>query len=234
MRSLLMISGAFLITASAAFAETRTYDMTGFEEVEVSAGVTVKVAVGEDFSVVGEATRGDINNLDIIQLDDRLMISRESDGQVWGLIGLFRPDDQFVVTVTMPELTEVESTSGSSVDVIGATNALEKVATTSGSTLSISDGSLGDVYLEATSGASLTVSGTCDTVRAAASSGAALSAKGLTCAIADVDASSGASLTVYADTTAKAKASTGASLSLYGGAEMTEQSVSSGASISVK
>ncbi|MEL6639908.1 MAG: DUF2807 domain-containing protein [Pseudomonadota bacterium] len=233
MRPHLMTSGAFLIAATAVSAEERTYDLTGFDAVEVSAGITANVTVGADYGVVGEAIKGDIENLDIVQVGTQLMISRETD-RSWGLIGLLRKDDRFVVTVTLPELTAVDGNSGASVDVVGATTALLQAEASSGASLDITGADLGEISLEATSGASLTISGACDAVAAQATSGASLSARKLTCSAATLDASSGASLSAYADTTATVEASSGASLSVRGGADVTEQSVSSGASVSIR
>lgn len=232
MRSLLITSGALIFAATAVFAQNKTYDVAGFDEIEVSAGVEVDVTVGEDFSVTGRAIRGDIERLDILLHDSRLMISREGQNRP-RLFGLLRADDRFEVTVTLPELTEIEATSGSSVDVAGMINALEMISATSGASLRIDDAHVGDVSVDATSGASLTVSGTCDQLQIDASSGASLSAKGFACTDVSADASSGASLTVFANGTAKLDASSGASLTLRGGAEVTENDVSSGASVSV-
>lgn len=233
MRSLLITSGALVLAATAAFAQDKTYDLTGFDAVEVSAGIEVDIMVGSDFAVTGTAVRGDIERLDIVQHDNRLMISREGQNRP-RLFGFLRADDRFEVSVTLPALTVIESTSGSDVDVEGATPALEKISATSGSSLRIYTAELGDVSIDATSGSALIVSGTCDQLRIDASSGASLSARGLACVDVTASASSGASLTVNASGTAAVDASSGASLSLRGGAEITEQDVSSGASVSVK
>ncbi|MEL6570177.1 MAG: DUF2807 domain-containing protein [Pseudomonadota bacterium] len=233
MRPLLITSGALILAATTTFAQDKTYNLTGFDEIEVSAGVEVDITVGEDFSVIGTAVRGDIERLDIIQHDNRLMISRESQNRP-RLFGLLRSEDRFEVSVTLPALTLIESTSGSDVDVAGATSALESISAASGSSLRIDSANLGNVSIDAVSGSSLTVSGTCEQLRTDASSGASLSAKGLTCIDVTASASSGASLTVHASGTAAVDASSGASLSLRGGAEITDQDVSSGASVSVR
>lgn len=228
----LITSGIVLATATAALAQDRTYDHSNFTQIEVSAGVDVDVTVGSDFDVTATALRGDLERLDIIQVGDKLMISRESRGN-WGLFSLLRRDDWFQVTVTLPELTFIEATSGSSVDIANTTQALAVAFATSGSSLSI-DGDVGDIRVEATSGASLDLSGTCDAMTAEASSGASMDADDLACASVDLHASSGASLDAYAADTAVLEASSGASLALQGGAEITSQSSSSGASISVR
>jgi len=75
-----IISGLMMATASAALAQDRTYDHSDFTQIEVSAGVDVDVSVGEGFGVTGTALHGDIARLDIVQVGDKLMISRESRG----------------------------------------------------------------------------------------------------------------------------------------------------------
>lgn len=231
MRPILMTSSALLMAATAVLAEQQSYDMSGFDEVEVSAGVEVIVTIGDDFRVMGEAISGDIDNLDIMQKGNRLMISRDANRLTdWSLLGFLRPDDKFVVTVAMPNLKALESTSGSVVDVSGAAHSLAAVTSTSGSEITISDAAVDQIRLSATSGSALSISGTCDAVEATATSGASLTAQSLSCAFAKLDVTSGASLSAFADKSAEIAASSGASLTLYGGAEVTKQSVTSGAS----
>lgn len=224
---LIALSGMIILGgALKAQADERTYDLQGFDQIEVSSGVTVDVTVGPAFSVMGEALRGDIDRLDVDQHGDKLVISRRTS---WGFFGGSKRD-RFQVTVTLPDLQDIEGTSGATISVASATDALTHVASTSGATVSI-QGALDDIALEATSGSTLRLSGTCAGLTAEASSGATLAAGDLDCATADLHSSSGSSLRAQATETAVLHASSGASLRLDGGAEVTSQKVSTGGSI---
>lgn len=232
MRQILIISSAAFLSATTAIAQDRTYQLTGFDKIETSAGVEVNVTVGSDFAVIGDAVRGEIDNLEVTLDGDTLNISRDTSAgwTSFSLLGAFAPDDKFVVTVAMPELVALESTSGTDVTVTGATAGLVQITSTSGSALRFVDAKLGDIAIESSSGSDLRLSGTCQSITAEATSGSHLDASDLACASAKLHASSGASLEAFASKTASAQASSGASLRLRGGADITSESVSSGAS----
>ncbi len=220
----------FLMTAGAAAAETRTYDFTEFTKVEVSDGVSAAVTVGGDFLVQAEAIRGDLDRLNLDQVGDIIRVSRKNR---WGLFSSGNRD-RFEVTIVLPELTEVDSSAGASVDVAGAGDNLSKARASSGSTLKLEAALLDSIDLSASSGATLRASGSCSFIKGRSSSGSSLLAGDLECETADLDSSSGSSLRAYASRSAVLEASSGASLTLSGAATITEQKVSSGASISVR
>jgi len=223
-----LLIASLSLAAVPAFAETRTYDLSDFSEIEISDGVGATVIVGKEFLVEAEARRGNLDRLNVDKYGDRLSISRKGS---WGLFG-FGKSDRFEVTITLPELVDVESTSGSSVHISGETGSLVSARSSSGSTLTISDADLERIELQASSGSTLNASGTCSHVDAQSNSGSTLLASTLECETAKLESSSGSSLGAFASVSAGVDASSGASLRLRGGAEITEQSVSSGASLS--
>ncbi len=222
------IAGAIVLVAQTAMAETRTYDLKGFVSVEVSTGLEVNVSVGGDFAVQAEALRGSLDRLNIDQHGDKLVIDSK---RRWGLFQNMR-SDRFLVTVTIPELTEIESTSGSTVTVHDATSSLLEARSFSGSTLRLNKAELANIKLQSSSGSTLYANGTCAHIDAEVSSGATLSTEDLECDTADLQSSSGSTLRGYASQSADLRASSGASIRLSGGAELKSQDVSSGASIS--
>ncbi|MEY1555720.1 DUF2807 domain-containing protein [Yoonia sp. R2331] len=211
-----------------AYADDRTYDVDGFDKIEVSSGVTLDVDVGSAFEVTADARRGDIDRLVVEVKGDTLHISREVG---WGFLGSGKRD-HFVVTVAMPALSEVHSSSGATATIEGATAVFEKGEATSGSSMRVS-GDLGNLALAATSGSTLRAEGRCEALEAEASSGASLVADGLSCVTADLQSTSGSSIRAFATDSAELAASSGASLRLNGGADVTSRDVSSGGSVRV-
>lgn len=204
------------------------YDFDGFSEVSVASGISVTVTAGEDYSVIGEAKRGNIKRLRIRKRGDELHIDRRVS---WGVFNFFR-NDRFVVYVTMPEIESVSASSGSSmtVDADGAHDFMGEAS--SGATLVIDDIGGGNVDLDASSGSTLRASGECTNINAQASSGSTLSAKGLECDHASVDASSGSSLRVFASKSVDGSASSGASVTISGNPDARSVDTSTGASVS--
>lgn len=233
MHRIFVFSSVIALAASAALAQDQSYDVTGFDRVDVGAGVEVDVSVGGDFAVTGTAERGDIANLEISRRGETLMITRDTDDgwPGWSILDLLDSDDRFYVMVSLPNLVAISSASGSNVTVTGATVALSDVSSASGSSLDVRDATLGQVKAEASSGSSLRLVGSCDRLRADASSGADLDADQLECTSVDITASSGSSLSAYASDTAEVDGSSGASMRITGGAAITAQSISSGASL---
>lgn len=250
MRSLPLATALAITATTAMAADTQQYDFDDFNAVEVSAGITVTIERGEDYSVEAEAKRGRLRRLEITQSGNTLDIDRRTS---WGILGLGRRD-RFEVTITLPELEFAKASSGSSMDITGQFDddlGLEassgasmsfdgtvsddlEIDASSGASVSAHNLTIQDLTVEATSGASVSLSGTCDNIDAEADSGASLSAKSLECRTTDADSGGGASLSVYATDKAKAHASGGASLSVHGKPPIVESSASGGASISIR
>ncbi len=212
-----------------AHAESRTIDIAGFDEVEVSAGIVVDVTVGADYGISAEAWRGDLDRLEIEKHGDRLIISRKVG---WGLLSASRRD-RFAVTISMPALSEVEASSGSEMSVNGA-KMLTRVDGSSGAIITLDEMDLDRLRIDVSSGANLDAEGRCRDLRAQASSGANVDLRGLTCKIAEISASSGAALRASASETAEVAASSGGSIALWGGAEVIREDVSSAGSVSIR
>ena len=201
--------GAAALTLGAAHAEdTRTYDVDAFTAVDIAAGLTAEVVIGDTQSVRAETDRGDFDDLSISVKSGVLHIKRDWKGG-WG-----RKKPRYTVYVTATDLEGVDASSGSSISASGVTD--------------------GDFDIDASSGAYVEVSGDCDTLSAEASSGASVKAKGLECRNANADASSGASLAIYASDSVDAEASSGASVSVYGEPKNVSSDKSSGGSVRIK
>lgn len=217
---------ATVVMASGAVAADRDYDFAGFDRVDVREGVTVSIAAHDTFAVHAQARHGNLSRLEMRQVGDRLIIGRSV---TLGGGGLLRNDD-FHVTIGMPMMTEITATSGATVVVDDmAAIAFEAVAN-AGADLEINGLVANRVVLEASAGAEFDITGTCQDLRVEASTGANLDAEGLVCDSVSADATSGASVRFDAEETAVVSASFGASLVMHGGADVTAERTSMGAS----
>lgn len=207
---LVAASAASLLAISAAQAETKTFDFSGFTGIEASVGVDVEVSVGGDYAVRAEGNAKELERLRIERRGETLKIDRNRKG---GWFQVNRRSD-FTVFVTMPSLEEVEVSSGADVTATSIDADRFRVSVSSGADASLS--------------------GTCNTIEADGSSGADLDAEDLRCANAVADVSSGADLSIYASESVEADASSGGSIRVYGGPQSTDVSKSSGGSISIR
>ncbi len=223
------LSGLIVMGAALkAYAADRTYDVSGFDKIEVASGVEVEVNVGGAFAVEAEVLRGDIDRLEVTVKGDTLNIGR---AHGWRFLGS-GPQDRFHVTIRMPALDQAQSTSGATVLISEATEGLAYAQSTSGATLKI-DGSLGDLKLDASSGATLQVSGTCRQLDAHSSSGAQILAEGLNCASARLHSSSGSALRAHVAVAVDVHASSGGFVQVRGDATVMDRQRSSGGMIVV-
>ena len=186
----LIVSTIFVATAYAAWADTtETYDYSGFDELDVSAGVEVTYETSNDYSVVAEFSEGGPEDMKIRQDGNRLHISRKMMSG-WG------DTVRVTVRVTSPTLNAIEASSGSSIEATGINSEAFE--------------------LKVSSGASAELSGTCGDLKLKVSSGGDADAKDLHCRSLSATASSGGSADVYASESATGKASSGGSIDVWG------------------
>lgn len=201
-------AAATTLSVSPAFAETQTYDLSGFDAISVSAGITAEVEVGGDFSVRAEGSSEALERLDIRVRGDELDIGRKSRfGFNWGR------NERVTVYVTLPALNGLDVSSGASADATGV--------------------EANRFNLEASSGASVDVSGVCGDINVDVSSGASADASALECETGTAGASSGASARLFTSQSINADASSGGSIRVYGNPGNTNIDRSSGGSVKI-
>lgn len=167
----------------------KVYKLSGFDELDIAAGVEVKFVRAPEYSVTADFKQGGPDDVKVRLDGDRLYLSRKSTSS-WG--------DKVRVkfTVTAPDLNEVEASSGSSLLAEGLENKT--------------------IELDASSGAAISVHGTCSNLKVKATSGGSINAKGLECTSVAAKASSGGSVKAFASEAATSKTSSGGSVAIYG------------------
>jgi hypothetical protein len=191
--------------AGEAAADTRTYSLSGFDRVSVSAGIDVDLKQGP-FSVVADEPNGKFDNLVLEVRGNTLHISRKSNIGTW-----FSRGPDIHVAVSAPNYVGIGASSGSAVE---------------GSNLSLKD-----LEVEVSSGADVDLAGSCTSLRVDISSGADFDGEQLRCETASVDASSGADADAYATRSATGDASSGADVTFHGKPAEFDKDTSSGGSV---
>ncbi len=224
----LAASTVLLAAPVTASAETREFDLSEFNRIEISTGINAIVEIGGDFSVRAETDNTKILEDLRIEVRGRKLIADLDIGFLDSLLGKNR---DVTVYITLPDLTEVEGNAGADVLVSGSYGPELFAAASSGASLLIDGLTSERVDLDASSGASLRVSGECINLRVEASSGGSVNASKLTCEIVKAEASSGGSATVFATGSIDADASSGGGIDVNGGPTRIEVDESSGGDV---
>jgi len=215
---------------------SRVYEFTGFDRIEAQAGLRVAVQYSEKHHIEVIAKNSDLfDKIMITQSGGSLVVKRKDD---WSIIGLLSWDDNWTndvqVNITTPLLTEVEASSGASMEIGPFDLDRLSLEATSGADLNANDITVKSLSLDASSGASLDATGACERLKAEASSGADINAQGVECAQGEIDVSSGADISAHLSTSVKADASSGGSINITGSPKNVDIEQTFGGSINIK
>lgn len=233
----IMAAAAGLLISTAAYADSKTYDLRDFDKIDIATGLDAVVKLGDSFSVT--ATSGSPQALDNLQLDvtGGVLVARFDQSFLdfilsGGLVGmLLSSGNALTIEVTMPALSAIEASSGADVHAQGLAGDQLNLNASSGANIDVIDAKLGAVQIGASSGADVSVSGLAESVEAEASSGAGIDAEDLVSASATVNASSGASVSVHATGSISAEASSGGDVDVYGNPRARDVDASSGGDV---
>lgn len=227
-----------LTLTGAASAESRDYDLKGFDHLDIATGIDAVVTVGDSFSVTADSGSSDaLDNLHIDVSGGTLKASIDQNFFDFivngGLVGmLFSNGNAVSLNITLPHVAGISASSGADVKATGLASEKLELNSSSGAEITLKGAALGAVSANASSGAGVEISGTCATIDVEASSGAGINAEDLVCADATAQASSGADILVHATKTLKAEASSGGDIDVRGKPAQTDYNSSSGGDVS--
>lgn len=228
-RTLTAASVVALGLAGVASAETRTYDVGSFTDIDISAGLDLSFEQGASQSISVENKKGDFSDIDVVVKGDTLVLKRKKNNWGWG-----RKRERYGITVTAPVINGIEASSGSDAVGRGMSGADISVDVSSGADVTVTGVDGGTVRISTSSGSDASVSGSCTTVRADASSGSDLEARDLICQNGEADASSGSDIAIHVTGSVDAEASSGADVDVYGSPTDVSSDKSSGGSVSIR
>lgn len=215
--------------AGAASAETRTYDVGAFTNIDISAGLDLSFEEGAAQSISVENINGDFSDIEVKVKGDTLVLKRAKNNWGWG-----RKRERYGITVSAPVISGVDASSGSDVAGRGMSGEEIFVSVSSGADVTVTGVDGGTVSIETSSGSDASVSGSCVSVRARSSSGSDLEARDLVCQDGEAGASSGSDLSIHVTTRVDASASSGADIDVYGSPSDVDSDKSSGGSVSIR
>jgi Putative auto-transporter adhesin, head GIN domain len=214
----------------AASAETRTFDVGAFNNIDISAGLDLEFTAGEAQSISVENAKGDFSDIEVIVRGDTLVLKRKKNMN-WGWN---RKRLRYGITVSAPQVSGLEASSGSDVSGRNMSGSEIRIDVSSGADVTVAGVDGGTVVIETSSGSDASVSGTCVTVRADSSSGSDLDARDLRCENGFADASSGSDISIHVTGSVDADASSGAGVDVYGSPTDVQSDKSSGGSVSIR
>ncbi len=196
------------IFALPAMAETRAYDLDGFDRISVSSGIHVRVNAGRDQSVSVEQEDGNFEDIEFVVENGKLEIRRVKNHN-WS-----RARTPYEVTINVPVVTELKASSGAEIEAENVDSDFFEIRTSSG--------------------AEINATGRCGQWDVKGSSGASINARNLQCERVDGSVSSGARVDAYASATVDGSASSGGTLRVFGGATDVDVRKSAGGSVQVR
>lgn len=222
----------------ATMAQSRDFDLTGFDRIDIATGLDAVVTIGDSFSVHAESRSQDALDKLEVAVNGGVLSARIEQNFFdfivnGGLVGLLLSDGQAVqFTITVPALVGVEASSGADVDLPGFKGDRLELEASSGADITVTDATLGTVTANASSGSDITLSGEAQAIEADASSGADINAEDLASAAATAQVSSGAGISLRASQSIRAEASSGGDIEVYGNPATRDVDASSGGDIS--
>jgi len=214
-----------------AIAQGRVYQLSGFDQVEISSGISVDVMIGPDFEVTAQAgSRRTLNRLDISVQDGKLVVTRSGG---WLDYSLFSPPRDVTVQITLPTLTAIEAKAGSDVFVTGDYGDSLTAQVSSGAEIDLENVKSASLRFSAASGSDLRADGVCGSLDVSTSGGASILTTGLSCSEVSAHASSGSEIQAYASSAAVVSASSGGLVRISGEPEKIVRNERSGGNVIV-
>jgi hypothetical protein len=222
-------AAALALYSTSAFAETRTLDVGPFTGIEITSGINAVVTVGGAQSVVAEAPgTSDFDDFKFEVRDGVLHVWYD-----WNITRIFDFSDRNMkLTIAVPALDAVASTSGATVNATGIAGDHLKLEVTSGASADIAGAAAKTYDLQVTTGSHLSIGGSCDSLHAEVTTGAHADAKDLICDDVVAEATTGANFVITANGTIDAETTTGANVVVYGGPKVNHLESSTGGSVS--
>ncbi|HVY50640.1 MAG TPA: DUF2807 domain-containing protein [Devosia sp.] len=219
---------------------SRSYNLAGFDVVDVSMGVRAVVTTGADFNVRVEARdETTLDRLDVSVVGGRLHIGFARNFMDFifngGLMDMLRfgADFNIVAYVSLPTLNGAEASAGARIEASNVKSDRLRVEASSGGEITLLAISGGDVRAQASSGARVELEGAATELDGSVSSGGRLRADRLSSARGRLEASSGGNLEATITSRVRAYASSGGHIDVLGNPSDRDIDSSSGGHVSI-
>jgi len=225
MRSLLCLASLALL-ASPAFADTKTFNLSGFKKIEADSAFTIEFTQGPNYSVVVDSKHDNMDKIIIEKSGDTLRITRPNNTNI-------RHEVEDIIRVSAPNLEAIKlhsavkfsanklNTDDLSIDVHSATQ------------VDIGALKARTVDIDAHSAAQFELAGECDTLKVTMHSAAKLHAADLHCKQANIDVGSASSASIWASEKAFAEAGVASKVTIGGKPKSFEKKASDMAKVTL-
>lgn len=219
----MMIAAAMLTATAPALAETRTYQLEGFERIGLAGPHDMTVVTGKAFSVRAEGALADLDRLEVKVEGGQLEIGKKRRWGGWG------GDDRKVrFTVTLPRLRGA-SLAGSgtmAVDRVGGADFSGEVA--GSGVLNVAALEARKVSFSLAGSGSATAAGSCDTADYNIAGSGSVRAPGLRCERLDVSIAGSGGVDAFARRSADVSIMGSGDVRIAGGAKCQVNKMGSG------
>jgi hypothetical protein len=227
MRSSVLISLAGIaLIASPAFADTRTFNLSGFKKIEADSAFTIEFTQSPTFSVVAESKYDNMDKIIIEKSGDTLRITRPKDTNI-------RHKVEDIIRISAPNLEAIKLHSAVKFTADKLNTGDLDIEVHSATQVSIGALKARAVDIDAHSAAQFELSGECDTLKVKMHSAAKLEANGLRCKEASVDVGSASSASIWASEKAFAEAGVASKVTVGGKPKSFDKKASDFAKVSL-
>ena len=240
MRKTLLTAAAVLpLLTTSALAESRSYSLDSFDQIDITTGLEAVITHGQTQSVRIEASNsGILDQIELVVRNHELHAKRDVNlldtVLSGGILNMMHNDDKATIYITLPTFSGLSASAGANVTADQMTADTVSIDASSGAQFTVDAVDAVQLVLEASSGARLTVGGVCDSLDLDISSGSRVSGSDLSCGDAHIDGSSGASASIVADGAVTGSVSSGANIRLEGTPETLNIESSSGGRVGVR
>lgn len=220
----------FTLSASAVvWAETKSFELSGFDGISAAEEIHVKITKGDAFQIIVESK--DPEQLERLELKVRSGILRtRMEAELFS--ANLEEKELVTIRVIMPSLILAKATKGAIITADAMRGTDSKLMADGGSLLEINEIEGGSMSVDVSNGAHIkTADGTCTSLSADISDGSSLKMKKVECVKVEIDASSGSEASVYAEEAIDADSSTGSIVYVYGAHKLVRISVRTGGEV---
>ena len=182
---------------------TRTYDLTGFDAIDISGVYDVEVSVGKDFSIRLEGREKEMEYAEVELDGNTLELGKRKRKKSWSFNNTTKSINAYI---TMPDLNELNVSGVTDADITGV--------------------DAGSFDLHVSGVADVNISGRCGSLDAHISGVSDVDAEGLVCEHGDVSLSGVGDMDVYTSKSIDVSVHGVGSVTVHGKPESVEKSVS--------
>jgi Putative auto-transporter adhesin, head GIN domain len=208
MRSLLCLTALALVSAPS-FADTKTFNLSGFKKIEADSAFTIEFTQSPTYSIVVDSRHDNMDKIIVEKSGDTLRITRPNNTNI-------RHEIEDIVRISAPNLEAIKLHSAVKFTAEKLTTGDLDIDVHSATQVSIGALKAKRVDIDAHSAAQFELAGECDTLKVKMHSAAKLHAADLHCKDVSVDAGSASSASIWASEKAFAEAGVASKINVGG------------------